>query len=403
MVRARAPQPAVDAVRDRVAASRQALAAPREAISASVERRRARPRSILVVRTGIAAAVAYLVARQLGTADAPVLAPLTAVLVVQATLAETFVSGVQRLLSVLTGVALATLLSSVAVLNAASLGVLVVAALVAGKLLRLGPNVVEVPVSAMIILAVHGQAGQAHLRVGETLVGTAVGVAANLILLPPVFLEPSVRAVRDLASQTQELLLLMSWGLRDGWSLDRCSAWLSASRALRNRSEQAWQVLERGEHSARYNPRGRRVRAAWSELGEALEGQDQVVQALRAVCRGLVDRNRSDDAGELSEAARFALADMLEPISEALYLVAPWLIDAPRDPAWRPELSTMLVRARRARTALRPALVADAVETPMMWQANGALLALLDQLMREIEGVALSRGLAAPDEIVLAA
>ena len=57
----------------------------------------------------------------------------------------------------------------------------------------------------------------------------------------------------------------------------------------------------------------------------------------------------------------------------------------------------MLSRARAARDELRRALVVDAVETPQMWQANGALLALLDQLLRELETVTYSRGLVPAD------
>jgi hypothetical protein len=87
----------------------------------------------------------------------------------------------------------------------------------------------------------------------------------------------------------------------------------------------------------------------------------------------------------------------LEPLSDGVLLVAPWLIDGPRDPAERPELAAVLLRARAARDELRRALVVDAVETPQMWQANGALLALLDQLLRELETVTHSRGLIPAD------
>ena len=383
------------AVRQTVAVSKEALTASRTALTAGVERRRSRPRSILVVRAGIAAAVSYMVARQLHLSPSPVLAPLTALLVVQTTVQETLVSGVQRLLSVLAGVVLATTLSAVVGLTPLSLCALVIAALAVGKLLRLGANVVEVPVSAMVVLAVHGQAGQAHLRIGETVVGTIVGVAANLVMLPPVYLEPSVRAVRDLAAQTQELLLVMSLGLRDGWSAERAGAWLSGARLLSQTTNAARAIVGRGEQSARLNPRGRRARVAWPELEEAMTGQEHVVFALRGVCRTLADRNRAEGAGSLPDAARKALADTLEPLSDAVLLVAPWLIDGPGDPAARPELASVLRRARSAREVLRRALVVDAVETPQMWQANGALLVLLDQLLRELEAVTRSRGLVA--------
>lgn len=370
-----------------------ALTDPKAVLTAEVERRRARPRSMLIVRAGIAAGAAYLVAQRLHLAPAPVLAPLTALLVVQATLQDTLVSGLQRLLSVMAGVLLAATLSSVVGVTPWSLGASVVVALVLGKVLRLGPNVVEVPISAMVILTVHGQATQAHLRIGETLVGTLVGIAANLILLPPVYLEPSVRAVRDLAMQTQELLLLMSLGVRDGWLAERAQIWLSSSRDLTDSTVDARSIVERGEQSARFNPRGRPSRIAWPELDEALTAQEHVVYALRGVCRSLADRDSADGAGTLPDAARIALAETLEPLSDGVLLVAPWLIDEPGDPAARPELAHVLDRARVARDQLRRALVVDAVETPQMWQANGALLALLDQLLRDLEAVSESRGL----------
>src|SRR6195952_2314778 len=211
---------------------RAALTDPKAALTAEVERRRARPRSILITRAGIAAGVAFLVAQRLHYAPAPVLAPLTALLVVQATLQDTLVSGLQRVLSVFAGVLLAATLGSVIGLTPWTLGIAVVVALGLGKVLRLGANVVEVPISAWVTPAGHGQATQAPLRVGETVVGTLVGIAANLILLPPVYLEPSVRAVRDLAMQTQELLLMMSLGVQDGWSVERAQAWLASSRDL---------------------------------------------------------------------------------------------------------------------------------------------------------------------------
>src|SRR3954466_5253289 len=280
-VMVRASSASATSVRQTVVASKEALAARREALedkletklppklSETVERRRSRPRSMLIVRTGIAAALAYLVARHLHYADAPVLAPLTAVLVVQARLSETVVSGLQRLMSVLAGVVLAAIISDVVGLSPVSMGLLVVTALVVGKLLRLGANVVEVPITAMVILAVHGQATQMGLRVGETVVGIVVGIAANLVLLPPVYLEPSVRAVRDLASQTSELLLLMAFGLRDGWSAERTWTWLESARGLNDGADDARRVVGRGEKSARFNPRGRSVASAWGELGEA--------------------------------------------------------------------------------------------------------------------------------------
>src|SRR6476646_3709372 len=73
----------------------------------------------------------------------PLVAALTALLVVQATLASTLVNGVQRVLAVVLGVTVALGFVSVVGLNWWSLGVLVAASIAGGQILRLGPHLAE--------------------------------------------------------------------------------------------------------------------------------------------------------------------------------------------------------------------------------------------------------------------
>src|SRR3982750_5045778 len=86
-----------------------------------------------------AAVLAYGAADLLNTSDAPILAALTALLVVQLTVYETVAQGVQRILSVLAGVLIALAIAAVVGLTWWSLGAVVAVALVIGLLLRLGP------------------------------------------------------------------------------------------------------------------------------------------------------------------------------------------------------------------------------------------------------------------------
>src|SRR5215212_10040434 len=108
----------------------------------------------------LAAVLAYVAADALNTSEAPILAPLTALLVVQLTVYETVAQGVQRIFSVLTGVLVALAIAAVVGLSWWSLGAVVAVALVVGQLLRLGPHTVEVPISAMLVLAVGGVGAQ---------------------------------------------------------------------------------------------------------------------------------------------------------------------------------------------------------------------------------------------------
>ena len=139
----------------------------------------------------------------------PLVAALTALLVVQATASSTLFSGVERVLAVLAGVALATGFASVVGLTWWSLGILVAAAIVVGQLLRLGPNLIEVPISAMLVLGVGFTAGAeaaALSRVVETLIGAAVGVLVNVVFPPAVRSRYAGQAVQRLAEEIAALL-----------------------------------------------------------------------------------------------------------------------------------------------------------------------------------------------------
>ena len=153
---------------------------------------------------------AFVVAELVGLREPPpLIAALTALLVVQATLASTLVNGVQRVLSVVAGVALAVLLVSVVGLTWWSLGALVAASIVVGQLLRLGPHLVEVPISAMLVLGVGHAAGAESIgsgRVVETVVGAIVGVLVNIAFPPPVRTRDASGAVAAFADEIAALL-----------------------------------------------------------------------------------------------------------------------------------------------------------------------------------------------------
>jgi uncharacterized membrane protein YgaE (UPF0421/DUF939 family) len=144
---------------------------------------------LILIQTGrltVAAVVAYLVAHALFPKMQPLTGPLTALLVVQATLFATVTTGVQRVLSVVSGVLLAVLVSAAVGLTWWSLGLVIAASLLVGQILRLREHLLEVPISAMLILGVTPASAAGTERVAETLIGAAIGVLINVIFPPPL-------------------------------------------------------------------------------------------------------------------------------------------------------------------------------------------------------------------------
>jgi len=179
--------------------------ARRQAEQLTLVRRRAQPAAVYVIRLTLTAVFAYLLALQLpGGSVRSVLAPLTALLVVQATLFHTIRSAVQRVIGVTVGVLAAVAVSAYVPFSWWVLGLLIAGTLVLGLILRLREETLEVPISAMLIFSVDSHAA-ATSRITETLIGAAAGLAAGL-LFAPLRVQPAKDAIGELSRQMADLL-----------------------------------------------------------------------------------------------------------------------------------------------------------------------------------------------------
>src|SRR6266536_3534870 len=164
--------------------------ARRQAEQLTLVRRRAQPTAVYVARLTVTAVFAYLVAQQLpGGSPRSVLAPLTALLVVQASLFHTIGSAIRRVAAVTAGVLAAVAVAAYVPFSWWVLGLLVAGTLALGIALRLREEILEVPISAMLIFSVPSHSA-ATGRITETLVGAAAGLAAGLVFAPLRVIRP---------------------------------------------------------------------------------------------------------------------------------------------------------------------------------------------------------------------
>ena len=341
------------------------------------------------VKTTLAAVLAYLLAvGLLGDQVPPLLAPLTALLVAQLTVLRTVRSSLERVGSVVAGVLVAVLLSRVVGLTWWSLGLAIFASLVVGRLLRLGEHTLEVPISAMLVLAVVGPTGTAALgRVIETLIGAVTGVAVSVLLRPPVYVQPAGDAVGALASEMAELLSSMGEELTEGWSAGQARAWQERAQELDRPLAAARTALARGEESLRLNPRRRRVREGASSLRAALAALEHAAVPVRGVTLDLADlaeavERRGQAEPELLVALGRLLVEVGGGVAAFGQLVAPEVAGPPREAV---PLHIALEIARTHRDVLAELMLVDARTDPELWHVQGSLLANVDRLLREID------------------
>jgi uncharacterized membrane protein YgaE (UPF0421/DUF939 family) len=281
-------------------------------------RRRAQPAAAYIVRLTGTAVFAYLLALLLPGSSRPVLAPLTALLIVQATLYQTVRTAIQRVGAVTAGVLVAVGVAAYIPFSWWVLGLLTAMTLALGMALRLGENLLEVPISAMLIFSVDTHAA-ATGRISDTLVGAAAGLAAGL-LFAPLRVQPAKEAVSDVTERMSNLLGQMAAGLVDLPEPRRATEWLDGTRALRGEIERLDEALGQAEDSIRLNPRRLLLPDPAFGLREGVDTLERAATDMRVLARSVVDSTRidSDDSPVRDAQTRAMLAAVLGELSGAV-------------------------------------------------------------------------------------
>jgi uncharacterized membrane protein YgaE (UPF0421/DUF939 family) len=391
--------------------------AKRQAEQLTLVRRRAQPTAVYIARMTLTAVFAYLLALQLpGASPRDVVAPLTALLVVQATLYHTIRSAIQRVVGVTAGVLAAVAVAAYVPFSWWVLGLLIAGALALGLVLRLREDTLEVPISAMLIFSVDTHA-YATSRITETLVGAAAGLAAGLVFAP-LRVQPAKDAIGDLSGQMADLLAAMADGLASDPDPRRAAEWLDRTRALRGEIERLDDALGQAEESVRLNPRRLRSGDPAAGLRDGVDTLERAATDLRVLARSIADSARLDsqDSPVKDPETRARLAAVIAELAAAVRAygrlieadpepvaatgpvgrtgrVGPAGLVGPAGPAvsgpepLATQLEDHLEEAQRQQDRLADVLRTDPAERPDGWPLRGEILAHVDRLRSELKPV----------------
>lgn len=360
----------------------------------TVVRHRAQPVAVTVLRLTCTAVFAYLLALLLTDTARPVLAPLTALLVAQVSLYQTLRSAVTRAASVVAGVLVAVALSAWVGFTWWSLGITIALALAIGYALHLGENVLEVPVTAMLILSV-GTRAAATGRIIETFVGTAAGLAAGFILTPPR-VQSAKEAIEDLCGKMAGLLGRIANGLSEGSVAGAAGEWLRQARSLGSEIRRVDEALGQAEDSIRMNPRRAGLPLTTITLRESLETLEHEATAVRILARSLADLTGLNDTDNplTDPAVRDRLSEALRELSAAVRTYG--ALATEHDPTGHglleSELERRLAAAEEQQNRLSELLGIDPAASPVGWPLRGELISHLDRLRSELQAGKPDRG-----------
>lgn len=348
-----------------------------------------RPYATRITRLTVAAVLAYLLAQAISPGNNDLTGPLTALLVVQASATGSLQQGRWRVMAVLTGVLVATVVSSWVGLTWWSLGLVVGAALTLGHLLKLGDHILETPISAMLILgaAQHGAAGQT--RVGYTLIGAAVGMAFSLAFPPPVRLDSAARSVEEVATGAARVLHTAGEELEHGVDRLRVEAWLQDIHALLPLVGRAEAAIAEARDTRRLNTRALVHVDALPVLQHGVSALDRTIIAVRQTLLALqqeaplLDEPQDEYDVELRRALAVVLADMGDCITAFGNLTVSEARG--RDAEAEAALARTLEILKETRAMLADLLLVDPGDDTSAWLMHGSILSGIEAVLTELD------------------
>jgi hypothetical protein len=359
-------------------------------------------------RLTLAATIAFLVLHAMYPTGRPLTGPLTALLVVQATLFATLTTGLRRLLSVVAGVLLAVLVSAEVGLTWWSLAIIIAASIVLGQLLRLGDHLLEVPISAMLVLGLWQPETAAMSRVVETLVGAGVGVLVNVALPPNLRTRSAASTVERVSIEVSSTLERIATELPEGVTAEQAYGWLSQLRSLAHHVDQADAALHAAAESRRLNPRAVGTLDNLPVLRSGLDALEHSAVGLRALLRSIADgvqaaeqaATSSADAGDdvreqagappaeaYDEALRQAFAALLSDLATSVRAFGA-LVRAEAEgssAAQEQSAAEALDALRETRARVTELLLVDATSSTRLWELRGSLLMAVERVLRELD------------------
>ncbi|MET9514449.1 aromatic acid exporter family protein [Streptomyces sp. NPDC002994] len=180
-----------------------------------------------------AAAAAWALTGWWWQAPMALMAPWTAVVLVQSTVYRSLRSGVQQLIVIALGTVLAAGAANLTGSTMTAMVLVLPVTVLLGNYARFGEHGLYAPTTALFVLAYGSHSGLDVLhRLFESAIGAVIGITVNALILPPVHLRSVRESLRRLPSEGEELLHTIADGLREGYGRQQAEAWHDRARRV---------------------------------------------------------------------------------------------------------------------------------------------------------------------------
>ena len=259
-----------------------------------------------IAKSVVAGTLAWWLAMYVLDSQLPFLSPWTALLTVHATVHRSLSRGVQTTVASTVGVVVSFVIGAWLGVSVWTFALALAVGLVGARVTWIRDEGVAIATTAIFVLG-SGFGSQQPLlidRIIEVGLGVAIGVAVNLVVIPPLRDQQASRYVDSINRRMGDVLINMADEFSSSWDTDRAEAWFQETRSMSEELESAWQTVRFARESERANPRAglRRKRERAAARSESVSYEnilarvDEGISHLRHLARTLRDASYVDSA-----------------------------------------------------------------------------------------------------------
>jgi len=389
---------------------------------------RERDAFVQTAKAALAAALAWQFSAGVFHLYDPILASVSALVVVQVTVYQSVRRAIQYSAGIVAGMTGALAIGTYVGINVFTMCLIVLISLMIGRTLRLGTQVNQVAVTGLLVLAFGDHYGK--WRIVDSVVGAVIGVVVNMVVAPPSFARTAAKEIADLADDLAGLCTRCAKGLRgqnernqaaesgavtaganaatstatmadpaktesaaqsqaqrdEQWEHTQALDWLERSRVLGRAARATRQVAQQAEESLRYHPRKSVYLADVHQVDEAAIALDHVAAQLNSLMRSLTDLSGGAsgipaDHREVPE----ELIRLLDDAAKALNAFGRLQLPDKASPRVYEELSALISSSKPHAKAAAEAMHPESDDPAMLWSIHGALLDDTRRILRELD------------------
>lgn len=246
-----------------------------------------------VVKSTIAAVLAFWVARLIPGNPNPVFAPISAIFAINLTIAGSMHGAGQRVMGTVFGVLVAMVVSHQTQSPLISIALVVFIAYFVGRRFNFeASSTQQMAVTGLLIVltasvATLGQSG--WLRIVNVLIGSVIGLLTNASVAPSNLLPPARERLLELGEVLQADLEELALAFRNGVNHETTLALLQRARLTEGQLSAAHEAVDQAEMSLRYNLQARRLRNTVAHYRRAEQDLEHATFHVRMMTRSASD------------------------------------------------------------------------------------------------------------------